>query len=75
MGLIVDAATSARPACFKALSDDSIACIIVLQLNRRLALNPTLHAARKEITDEFVQRAKSGTLLATEFHAALSKLA
>ena len=74
-GLIVQEGTQGEPSSFKVVSDKSIVGITMLQLDKRIALNPTLHPARSVITAEVMQSVKDGTFTTAAFHAAMTTLA
>ena len=75
LGLIVQPGAHGKPARFKIVTDKSIVCMIMLQFDKRIAMNPSLQSARSLVTPEVMQCVKDGTFTPPAFHALITALA
>jgi hypothetical protein len=75
LGLLVQPRAHGETARFKIVTDKSIVNMIMLQFDKRIAINPSLQSARAWVTPEVMQCVKDDTLTPPAFHALMTALA
>ena len=73
-GLIVNPASASKGAHFKILSDDTLSNLCLIQLEKRIALHPSLSSARAVLTEDVFSRAKNCEVGMDEFRTLFSTL-
>jgi hypothetical protein len=75
LGLIVQPRTHGEPARFKIASGQALACLTMIQFDKRIAMNPSLQAARGFVTPDVMGSVKDGTFTVPAFNALMTALA